>query len=186
METAFHQPAFPVFKQLRLHPVADHNQIRVVVLVNIGPDRIGDHAGFGHFGRYYFGLVGEAAFAIVDQQIRVRRFSVGKAHHAATHKQIRVAIAVKIARPHARFIVEHGRQVGEAAREIAFAIIEIQPVELLGHFAIKFVTATDHVQIQILVAVGIEKRRVRILKGRICLKSGGLGFSEHTVLLLHK
>src|SRR5712691_2845414 len=98
---------------------------------------------------------------IILQQIACRRDSVLPRHDAAADEQIDVPVTVEISGHHTGTVVTKVGQRSVGSAEIPMAIVQIQPIAQRRSFP-EFVTAAHDVEIEVTVAVGVEKGSIYV------------------------
>ena len=150
-------------KDAHRHPLSDDDQVELPIVVVVDPRRRRNHSRVGQSRRLLESDIGEAARAVVLQQVALWYQPVTPRDHSASHEQIRMAVAVEVSDGDRRSILEEIRQSVLGAREVAAAIVHVQPVAELFRVPPELVASAHDEQVGMSVAIRVEERRVHIL-----------------------
>ena len=143
-------------KEANRHPLSDHRQVELAVVVVIEPRGRRDHPRLREPFRPLVGDVHELSRAVVLEQGAPGRAAVLAGNHSAADEEVEIAVSVEVSRNDAGAVLE---QVGQAVRrtaEAALAVAQVEPVPERFVVTPELVSSADDVQVRISVAVGIE------------------------------
>ena len=124
------------------------------------------------------------SLSVIYEQLAVVGYGVAGRLHAAAHKQIKVAVAVRVQCFHATIVGVFGLKI--RPRKLAFSVVQVQSVLQQFIFPRILIAAAHHVQICVAVGISIKKNSVNVLVYFVGFKNGLGDFDKRAIGFLHK
>src|SRR6476661_516835 len=142
------------------HPFADDDEILLAIVVVVDPRRRRYHPGAGECWRLLGCDVGEVSLPVVLEEVAARNLTVVASDVATSDEEIDVAVAIEVARHHARTALGEARQRLHVTVKVAIPVVDVEAILKRVVVTPELVSAAHDVQVEMAVAIRIEEHRV--------------------------